>query len=187
MIYKLHENTWTPANLRQDFPSTSFPAGLSAAVLPEGYAYCHPSPQPACGQYEQAVQVEPVMVDGKLTQQWATTSIPASVIASTKLSEIRAERKRLEAAPIELDGVQFDMDATARAKYVETMLTFVAFPELEIPGWKASDNEETGLGNNVTMTKALLEAVWTLALEQNQKAFAWEAEQQAAINAGEDK
>lgn len=183
MIYKLIDNTWTPANLRQDFPNTSFPSDLTNATLPDGYAYCHPSSAPVCGRYEQAIQTEPIMVDGKLTQQWKKTTGPMIAIVASKIAEIRSERKRIEVFPVVLNETPFDMDATARTKYVETMLTFTAFPELEIPGWKASDNAETGLGYYVTMTKSLLNAVWALGLEQAQKAFAWEAAKQAEIDA----
>lgn len=184
MIYKHNPetNTWTPASLRADFPDTSFPRDLSTAVLPDGYAYCHPSPAPACGEFERIEQSDPIMVDGKLTQQWAVTPWAIADIAAFKLSRIREERKRVEHGGIMHDGVRYESDPTARAKYVETMLTFQAFPALEIPGWKASDGPD-GMGIYVTMTPALLQALWTAGKALDAAAFAWEAARQAEIAA----
>ena len=127
-------------------------------------------------------QADPAMVNGRLTQQWTVTQRPVSDIVAVKLVEIRAERKRIEALPVEVAGTLYDMDSTARTKYVETMLTFEAMPELEIQNWKASDNDETGLGNYVTMNKALLTNVWAAGLAQTSNAFTWESARQNEID-----
>jgi hypothetical protein len=37
MVHKIIDGTPVPANLRVDFPNTSFPADLSCADLPETY------------------------------------------------------------------------------------------------------------------------------------------------------
>lgn len=184
MIYKynIEDEKWYPANLKAEFNSTDFPRDLANADLPEGFAYCHQSSPPSCGKYETAVQIDPVMVNGKLIQQWTIMQRTVSDITASKLVEIRAERKRIEALSVEVDGIVYDMDSTARTKYVETMLTFAAMPDLEIQNWKASDNAETGLGNYVTMNKALLTNVWAAGLSQTSNAFAWESDRQKEID-----
>jgi len=73
MIHKLVDKVWVPANLIQDFQNTSFPADLSVASLPDGYAWMHSVPAPPCGEYEKLEQLPPVMVEGHLTQQWLVT------------------------------------------------------------------------------------------------------------------
>lgn len=70
MVHKIIDGIWTPANLRADFPNTSFPADLSTADLPCGYAWAHQTDAPECGQFERVERAQPVMVDGKLVQQW---------------------------------------------------------------------------------------------------------------------
>lgn len=184
MLYKNADNTLTPVNIRQEFPGTSFPKDLSQYKWEPPYFRVLPTSQPTTSIYERAVQTDPFQgEDGKWYQAWSTQYLPSEDILAAKIADIRLERKRVEALPVILDGIPYDMDATARAKYVETALTFAAFPDLEIPGWKASDDQFSGLGNYVTMTKTVLDNVWYLALEQNKKAFAWESAMHAELDA----
>lgn len=51
MICKIIDGVPTPADLRADFPNTSFPADLSVASLPEGYVWAIETPPPPCPLY----------------------------------------------------------------------------------------------------------------------------------------
>lgn len=99
-----------------------------------------------------------------------------------KLASLRAKRHAVEFGGMMHDGVMYDSDATARAKYSETARVFNLMPELQIEGWKASDGPD-GLGVYVTMTKSLLDAL-TLAVAQHDAAcFAWERARRAEVAA----
>jgi hypothetical protein len=87
MIHKLVNEVWTPANLTQDFPNTSFSANLSIASLPAGYAWMHSAPAPPYGEYEKLEQLPPVMVDGQLTQQWLVTPFTPEEIEAAILQK----------------------------------------------------------------------------------------------------
>lgn len=98
MIYRLVCNTWMLVDMLVDFPNTSFPSDLSTAILPDGYAYCHPSTPPACGEFERVEQATPQMVDGGLVQQW--TVVPWAL---TEIDEyIANKRKSLVCGPWQL-------------------------------------------------------------------------------------
>ena len=71
MIHKIIEDVPVPANLRADFPNTSFPADLSRAVLPEGYVWVIQTAQPIPGQFELIESTPPVLgEDGVWKQSW---------------------------------------------------------------------------------------------------------------------
>lgn len=103
-------------------------------------------------------------------------------LKAAKIAAIRAARHAGEFCGIMHDGVMYDSDATARAKYGETRDVFALMPEMVVEGWKASDGPD-GLGVYVTMTKALLDAL-TLAGSAHDKAcFDWERDRQAEVAA----
>lgn len=70
MIHKIIDGIPVPANLRADFPNTSFPADFSRAALPDGYVWVTPTTQPECGQFERVEQDDPALVDGAWQQAW---------------------------------------------------------------------------------------------------------------------
>lgn len=111
MIHKIIDGIPVPANLRVDFPNTSFPADLSRAVLPEGYVWVAPTSPPECGQFERVEQAAPAQVDGVWTQQW--------VIVPWTDDEVQAWRSGLSCGPLQLRRAlrQLGMMAT-----VQTML-----------------------------------------------------------------
>ena len=103
-------------------------------------------------------------------------------IVAAKLAAIRAARHAVEYGGMIHDGVMYDSDATARAKYGETRDIFALMPDLEIEGWKASDGQD-GLGVYVTMTKALLDALTLAGSQHDGTCFAWERARQAEVAA----
>lgn len=106
MIHKIIDGTTVPANLRQDFPSTSFPADLSVAVLPDGYVWVAPTAPPECGQFEHVVPADPAQIDGKWVQGW-------QVVPWTP-EEIQAHL---------VATIQQHLDATAQARAYDGILT----------------------------------------------------------------
>ena len=71
MIHKIMDGVLVPANIRADFPNTSFPADLSVAVLPDGYVWVTKTAPPECGQFERVEQDIPIRtLDGYWLQQW---------------------------------------------------------------------------------------------------------------------
>ena len=71
MIHKIIEDVPVPANLRADFPNTSFPADLSRAALPDGYVWVTQTPLPTPGQFELVEHAPPVQgEDGVWKQSW---------------------------------------------------------------------------------------------------------------------
>lgn len=70
MIHRIIDGAPVPANIRADFPNTSFPADLSVAVLPDGYVWVAPTAPPECGPFERVERADPVQVDGKWVQGW---------------------------------------------------------------------------------------------------------------------
>lgn len=94
MIHKIIDGFPVPANLRADFPNTSFPADLSVAVLPNGYVWVMPATPPQCGQFERVEQAAPVQIDGVWAQSWSI--IPWSA------DEVQAWRSGLSCGPLQL-------------------------------------------------------------------------------------
>ena len=101
---------------------------------------------------------------------------------AAKLARIRAARHAVEFGGIMHDGVMYDSDATARAKYGETRDVFALVPEMVVEGWKASDGPD-GLGIYVTMTKALLDALTLAGAAHDKDCFDWERDRQAEVAA----
>ena len=101
---------------------------------------------------------------------------------AAKLARIRAARHAVEFGGIMHDGVMYDSDATARAKYGETRDVFALMPDIVVEGWKASDGPD-GLGVYVTMTKALLDALTLAGAVHDKACFDWERDRQAEIAA----
>jgi len=109
MIHKIIDGKLVPANLRADFPNTSFSADLSRAVLPDGYVWVAPSAPPECGQFERVEPAEPAQIDGVWTQQWA--------IVPWAPEEVQAWRSGLSCGPLQLRRAlrQLGMMATVQA------------------------------------------------------------------------
>ena len=103
-------------------------------------------------------------------------------VKTEKLTRIRAARHAVEFGGIMHDGVMYDSDATARAKYGETRDVFALMPDVVVEGWKASDGPD-GLGVYVTMTKALLDALTLAGAAHDQACFDWERDRQAEVAA----
>jgi hypothetical protein len=103
-------------------------------------------------------------------------------VKAQKLAAIRAARHAVEFGGIMHDGVMYDSDATARAKYGETRDVFALMPEMVVEGWKASDGPD-GLGVYVTMTKALLDALTLAGAAHDKACFDWERDRQAEVAA----
>jgi hypothetical protein len=82
MIHKIIDGNPIPANIRAEFPNTSFPADLSRAVLPEGYVWVAPSSPPECGPFERAEVAAPALVDGAWVQQWSVAPLTAGEVQS---------------------------------------------------------------------------------------------------------
>lgn len=120
MIYKIIDGKWAPAKLRQDFPNTSFPRDLAYAVLPDSYAWAHPTPAPECGPYERVETAPPVMVDGRLMQQWA-------VVPWTP-EEIQAHLVAV---------IQQHLDETAQAKSYDGILSLCTYATSPSPKFAA--------------------------------------------------
>ena len=106
-------------------------------------------------------------------------------LKAAKIAAIRATRHAVEFGGIMHDGVMYDSDSTARAKYSETARVFALMPELEVEGWKASDDPATGLGVYVTMTSALLNALTLAGAQHDGACFAWERARQAEVAAAQ--
>lgn len=89
-----------PAELRRDFPNTSFPMPMSDAdlaaydVLP--VIPCDPPAHDPVA--ENCVRVDPTLQDGQWTETWLVSPASAGEIAQRtdeRASQIRAERNRL--------------------------------------------------------------------------------------------
>lgn len=118
---------------------------------------------------------------GPVTPYVAPT-VPVSEIAAQKIASIRAARHAVEFGGIMHDGVMYDSDATARAKYGETRDVFALMPEMVVEGWKASDGPD-GVGVYVTMTKELLDALTLAGAAHDKACFDWERDRQAEVAA----
>ena len=103
-------------------------------------------------------------------------------VKAAKLAAIRAARHAVEYGGMVHDGVMYDSDATARAKYGETRDVFALMPEMYVEGWKASDGPD-GLGVYVTMTKDLLDALTLAGASHDKACFDWERDRQAEVAA----
>lgn len=103
-------------------------------------------------------------------------------IKAAKLAAIRAARTAAEHGGMMHDGVMFDSDERARAKYGETRDVFALMPEMVVEGWKASDGQD-GMGVYVTMTKALLDALTLAGAAHDKACFDWERDRQAEVAA----
>lgn len=103
-------------------------------------------------------------------------------IKAQKLAAIRSARHAVEYGGMVHDGVMYDSDATARAKYGETRDVFALMPEMVVDGWKASDGPD-GLGVYVTMTKDLLDALTLAGAAHDKACFDWERDRQAEVAA----
>lgn len=103
-------------------------------------------------------------------------------VKAAKLARIRAARHAVEFGGTMHDGVMYDSDATARAKYGETRDVFALMPDMVVEGWKASDGPD-GLGTYVTMTKALLDALTMAGAAHDKACFDWERGRQAEVAA----
>lgn len=111
---------------------------------------------------------------------YVAPTVPVSEIAAQKIAAIRAARHAVEYGGMVHDGVMYDSDATARAKYSEASRVFDLMPELQIEGWKASDGPD-GMGVYVTMTRDLLDALTLAGAQHDAACFAWERARQAEV------
>lgn len=120
MINKITDGIPTQANLRADFPNTSFPADLSSAVLPDGYVWVTPTTPPQCGQFERVEQSVPAQVDGVWMQQWRIVPWSAEEI-QTALT----------------DAIQQHLDSTARAHAYDGILSLCTYATSPSPRFAA--------------------------------------------------
>lgn len=121
MIYKITNGIPTPANLRADFPNTSFPADLSKASLPDGYIWARPTEPPSCGYYERAEQSEPVQVEDYTWRQgwkivpWTTAEIQRHLV----------------------DSIQGHLDAVAQSRAYDGILSLCTYATSPSPKFAA--------------------------------------------------
>jgi hypothetical protein len=120
MINKIIDGTPTPANLRADFPNTSFPANLSPTVLPEGYVWVTPTTPPECGPFERVEQAAPDQVDGAWLQQWQ--------IVSWEPEEIQQHL---------VNAIQQHLDDTARSRAYDGILSLCTYATSPSPRFAA--------------------------------------------------
>ena len=124
-------------------------------------------------------QFEDVQVEVPLDPEYEPS---IDELKAAKIAAIRAARHAVEFGGIMHDGVMYDSDATARAKYGETRDVFALMPEMVVEEWKASDGPD-GLGVYVTMTKALLDALTLAGAAHDKACFDWERDRQAEVAA----
>lgn len=120
MIHKIIGSTPAPANIRVDFPNTSFPADLSLATLPDGYVWVTPTTPPACGQFERVEQGAPVQIDGAWLQAWKV--VPWS-------------EEEVQAALT--DAIQQHLDETARTHAYDGILSLCTYASSPNPKFAA--------------------------------------------------
>lgn len=120
MIHKIIDGIPVPANMRADFPNTSFPADLSMAVLPDGYVWVAPSTPPECGQFERVEQAAPVLDDGVWTQGWQVVPWIADEIQAHLIAVI-----------------QQHLDATAQSRSYDGILSLCTYATSPSPKFAA--------------------------------------------------
>jgi hypothetical protein len=121
MIYKKVSGKYVRADLRADFPNTSFPSDLSQAVLPDGYIWVVPSPQPTPGPFELVIEVQPFKDSkGVWRQMWAT---------QTKTDE--------EIQEILVSAIQQHLDATAQTRAYDGIISLCTYATSPSPKFAA--------------------------------------------------
>jgi len=121
MIYKKVSGKYVRADLRADFPNTSFPSDLSQAVLPGGYIWVVPSPQPVPGLFEFVIEIQPFRDSkGAWRQMWGI---------QTKTTE--------EIQTILADAVQAHLDATSQSRAYDGILSLCTYATSPSPKFAA--------------------------------------------------
>lgn len=120
MVHKFIDGVPVPANIRADFPNTSFPADLSVAVLPDGYVWVTPTAPPACDPFSRAEQAPPFQAGGRWWQSWR--------IVSWAPEEIQA---RL------IDAIQQHLDTTAQSRAYDGILSLCTYATSPSPKFAA--------------------------------------------------
>jgi len=179
-IYHYH-----PTTLEYIGPGTADPSPLEPGVwLVPGYATAIDPPVPVAGKVRRFVSGAWEYADVVAEPMDPEYEPSLEEVKAAKLSRIRSARHAVEFGGMMHDGVMYDSDATARAKYSETARVFGLMPGLEIEGWKASDGPD-GQGVYVTMTKTLLDALTLAGAQHDAACFAWERARAAEVAAAE--
>ena len=95
---------------------------------------------------------------------------------AAKLAAIQAEKIRALDAGVMVEGVLFDIDASARVAYLELAMRLAANPALST-NWKAS------LGQWVTMDAALFDKLNVAGEAHIRACFAWQSAREAEVAA----
>lgn len=121
MIYRNIDGKWVRANLRADYPNTSWPRDLSRTSLPEGYIWVELSPAPGTDAYHRVVPADPVQGDdGVWRQGW-------------KLEALTTE----EIQAILVNAIQQHLDATAQARAYDGILSLCTYASSPSPKFAA--------------------------------------------------
>lgn len=177
-IYHYH-----PTTLEYIGPGTADPSPLEPGMwLVPGYATAIDPPVPVAGKVRRFVAGawEYADVVAEPVEPEYEPSLEGVKLA--KLARIRAARHAVEYGGMMHDGVMYDSDQTARAKYGETARVFGLMPEMTVDGWKASDGPD-GMGIYVTMTKDLLDVLTLAGAQHDGACFAWERARAAEVAA----
>lgn len=130
---------YTAADLRADYPQTSFPADLSAADLSDFGVFAVTERAAPASDYTKVVtEGEPAVVGGAWTQVWVVRNATAAE-QSAALDKIQAEYEA---------EVQSHLDATAQTRGYDSMLSACSYasgthPRFSVEGrdclaWRSS-------------------------------------------------
>lgn len=180
----------TPAEIISENPNISFPAGVweDSMLIPMGYATLyqpatHPFP---ANKYEQLVEVEPVLIDGKWTVQYEVRSVVptdpvelAAFIESEKAklkTEATSKRYDFEVGGVALpDGTVIKTDRESQAT-ITGALSFLNMNPTATIDWKSK-------GSWVTLGLAQITAISNAVGSHVQQAFNNEKAHHEAIDA----
>lgn len=169
MIYKLIEGVPTPADIRSDFPNTSFPSDLSGATLPDGYMWAEPTTTLVVGQYETLTQGLPEEYEqGKWRGTWVITPWPQEDVDRDKREKFKQDRaEKVAAIKVDVDGLIFDGDETSQARMARAVVTMT---DADVSPWVLADN------TTILATKAQLSVALRKAGEEQTRLWVMPAE-----------
>lgn len=96
MIYKITDGVFTPVNLREHFPNTSFCKDLSKAILPDGYIWARSAEPPSPKDFETVVLGDPIYLEDECVWQQTWEIIPWTD------EQMQAFRSSLRCGPLQL-------------------------------------------------------------------------------------